>query len=173
MQSSLYRLTYVSTATFNQNPKGGIESEVARILLQSRRNNPKSGLGGVLHYGNGYFFQCLEGPERQVKAVYQKIGQDSRHKDAQILTQGPIDARLFIDWSMKYLALEEDLNRLLASWGQKEFNPYDMNEEMIDQLLLACVNGVDPVKELGTEVEGSEEKPLTRWWRRMFKQEGR
>lgn len=169
MHPSLYRLTYASTATFKQNADVGIESEVARILLQSRRNNPKAGLGGVLHYGNGYFFQCLEGPEHQVKSVYQKISQDTRHKDAKILTQGAIDARLFTDWSMKYLALEEDLNRLLKSWGQAEFNPYGMSESMIDQLLLACVNGVDPFADLGSDTQSSQSQPQTRWWQRLFK----
>ncbi|WMS87871.1 BLUF domain-containing protein [Pleionea litopenaei] len=102
MQNQLIRLTYASTATFKTDIKGGIESEVARILLQSRRNNSRIAVGGVLHYGDGYFFQCLEGDESAVKSTLQRISQDQRHRDVQILLNVQIQRRLFEDWSMKY-----------------------------------------------------------------------
>ena len=58
--SSLIRLIYVSRANFEPaKESGGIEPTVARILMQSRRNNPKEQIGGVLYFGDGYFFQCL------------------------------------------------------------------------------------------------------------------
>ena len=60
--SKLVQLIYASRATFAPNlASGGIEKEVGRVLVQSRRNNPKKEIGGVLYYGDGCFFQCLEG----------------------------------------------------------------------------------------------------------------
>ena len=168
MPQPLVRLTYASTATFQSDIKGGIESEVARVLLQSRRNNPKANLGGVLHFGNGYFFQCLEGPRDQVNRVYQKISQDTRHRNVQVLSTQSVDQRLFSDWSMKYLPLEENLSRLLETHGQKQFDPYGLNDTMIDALLHACVYGVDPIAELGQTSADQSDNALTTWWKKLF-----
>lgn len=168
MSQPLTRLTYASTATFKSDVKGGIESSVARILLQSRRNNPKAGLGGVLHYGNGYFFQCLEGSREQVNRAYHKISEDHRHSDVQVISSLSIEKRLFSDWSMKYLPLEENLNALIKARGQKQFNPYEMDDAMVDALLKACVKGVDPIAELGETTANRQDNPVTRWWKSIW-----
>ena len=48
--SDLQRMVYASRATFASSRQGsGIELEVARILMQSRRNNPRRGLAGALY----------------------------------------------------------------------------------------------------------------------------
>jgi hypothetical protein len=168
MSQQLVRLTYASTATFESDAKGGIEAEVARILLQSRKNNPKNELGGVLHYGNGYFFQCLEGPRDHVNRTYQKLLKDPRHKNVQVLTTASIKDRLFKDWSMKYLALEENLSQLLKARGQTSFNPYALDEQAIDELLEACVSGKDPIAELGASEDKHGDNSLTRWWKSFW-----
>lgn len=169
MMNQVYtRLTYASTATFASNSHGGIEANVARILLQSRKNNSHVGVGGVLHYGNGYFFQCLEGPRDRVNALYRKISKDSRHKDVQVLSMVTIDTPLFNRWSMKYLRLEENLSALLKTIGQDAFNPYQLNDDMIDGLLKACVAGKDPIAELGAEAPAQKDNSVTRWWRRIW-----
>ena len=71
---SLLRLTYASRARFDDvNGSAGIHPEVSRILIQSRRNNPRSGLVGALYFGDGCFFQVLEGPAAEVEALYQRL----------------------------------------------------------------------------------------------------
>ena len=56
--SALIRLIYVSTARFKAaKSHEGIEPTVARILMSSRSKNPQHQIGGVLYYGDGYFFQ--------------------------------------------------------------------------------------------------------------------
>lgn len=157
MSQLLTRLTYASKANFTFNKDGSIEAEVARILLQSRRNNPKDSIGGVLHYGNGYFFQCLEGERDSVNKVYEKIAKDPRHTDVQLLTMQSIDTRLFSDWSMKYLPVEEDLNTLLEQFGMASFDPYAMDEKMINAFLEVCVSGFDPSKQLERESDKQDE----------------
>lgn len=168
MSQPLIRLTYASTATFKSDEKGGIEFEVARILLKSRHNNPKAGVGGVLHYGNGYFFQCLEGTRDQVNSVYQKIGKDDRHTNVQVLSSQSIERRMFSDWSMKYLPVEENLNKILKSRGQKKFDPYVFDDAMINELLVACVKGKDPVADLGKKEAVNEGGSLSRWWKGLW-----
>jgi hypothetical protein len=139
----IIRLTYVSTATFKENQSGGIEAEVARILIQSRNNNARAKVGGVLHYGNGYFFQCLEGETKQVNETYARINKDPRHKDVHILGAGKVSQRIFSDWSMKYMPIESSIKLLLTKHGYTSFDPYKFDAQIVDELLAECVKGVD------------------------------
>ena len=67
--TNLIQMIYISRSTFAQAEiTNGIEPNVARILLKSRANNKKNGLVGVLYFGNGCFFQCLEGAAETVQA---------------------------------------------------------------------------------------------------------
>lgn len=135
--NDLVRLVYASEATFiGSNAAQGIELEVGRILTESRRNNARAQVGGVLYYGNGYFFQCLEGERDTVVETYQRICTDQRHKNAKILLKGFTKRRLFQDWSMKYLPAEKNLRDFLAQHGLSEFSPFDYDREMIGRLLI-------------------------------------
>ena len=75
----LIRLIYASKST---NPAadnyGGVQVDVGRILMQSRKNNPKFEIGGVLYFSNNYFFQCLEGRQDVVNKLYNRIAEDQR-----------------------------------------------------------------------------------------------
>lgn len=143
--SNLLRLIYASTANFAPVHDGrGIEVSVARILMQSRKNNPKRLIGGVLHYGDGYFFQCLEGPRDEVNHVYHTIAADSRHRDVELLSANSPGERLFRAWSMKYVPIEGKVQNLITRHGLTRFFPYEFNEALVDQLLNECVTGVDP-----------------------------
>ncbi|WP_049631634.1 BLUF domain-containing protein [Cellvibrio sp. pealriver] len=135
--SDLVRLVYASEATFNSShAEQGIEPEVGRILAQSRRNNARAQVGGVLYYGNGYFFQCLEGSRDAVIETYQRICTDPRHKNATVLLKGFAKRRLFEEWSMKYLPTEKNLRDFLAQHGLTEFSPFDYDREMVGRLLI-------------------------------------
>ena len=68
--SDLVQIVYVSRSTFTTMPAElGIEPSVARILAQSRINNSRRGLVGALYFGDGCFFQCLEGRTADVERV--------------------------------------------------------------------------------------------------------
>ena len=147
----IIRLTYASTATFKQNQSGGIEAEVARILVQSRNNNARAKVGGVLHYGNGYFFQCLEGETKQVNETYNRINKDPRHKDVQLLAAEKVTQRMFSDWSMKYMPIESSIKSLLKKYGHPSFDPYKFDAQFVAQLLAECVKGVDLTESVITD----------------------
>lgn len=130
------QIIYISRSTFTPNPAtNGIEPNVARILAKSRVNNRKNGLVGVLYFGDGCFFQCLEGEESKVNSLYQTLLHDDRHTDLKLLSKKPIEELSFSDWSMKYVPLEEQMNQLLIANGYKSFNPYQFSTHMIEKVL--------------------------------------
>ena len=134
--SNLIRLIYASKST---NPTeenyGGIQVDVGRILMQARNNNPKHQIGGVLYFGNNHFFQCLEGGQDVVNELYNTITEDPRHKNVQSLSVKRISRRYFSNWSMKYVALEDDVTKLLREHGYNSFMPYDFDDELIEKML--------------------------------------
>ncbi|HEY7883876.1 MAG TPA: BLUF domain-containing protein [Cellvibrionaceae bacterium] len=134
--SSLMQLVYISRANFKPSPAAaGVEPVVARILQQSRTNNPRLSIGGVLYYGDGCFFQCLEGEQQVVLKLVDKLKGDTRHKDFRIVHQAPVTERQFSDWSMKYIPVSDAVKSLLESRGHKRFDPYQFDSDTHNQLL--------------------------------------
>ena len=102
----LIQIIYISRSTFiSSGLVRGIEPNVARILAKSRINNRRNGLVGVLYFGDGCFFQCLQGEEAAVDALYARLESDSRHKDLKLFSRKQISALSFADWSMKYVPI--------------------------------------------------------------------
>ncbi|WP_455209135.1 BLUF domain-containing protein [Kaarinaea lacus] len=142
--SPLIRLIYVSESTNPANQDyGGIQVDVGRILMQSRKNNPRSQIGGVLYFSNNYFFQCLEGRQDVVNQLYNKIAEDPRHENVQTISVKRVNERYFSNWSMKYVALEENVRKLLKDNGYNTFEPYEFDDAMIDKLLKLFVIAKD------------------------------
>lgn len=142
--SNLLRMVYVSTSTNPVNTgDSNVHKDIGRILMQSRKNNPKQHIGGVLYFSNNYFFQCLEGEQEAVNNLYQKISTDPRHNNVQTISVKQINKRQFGNWSMKYVALQDNVTRLLDKKGMTEFNPYKFDNEMIDEMLSLFTTEVD------------------------------
>ncbi len=134
--SNLVQLVYVSRALFNaSNNLSSVEPEVARILAVSRVNNKKNGLVGVLYYGNSCFFQCLQGEESAVDALYDRLHLDSRHKDIKLLSKTNIGQLSFSKWQMKYVSSDMDMKVLLASKGHTLFDPYKFKDDTVQAVL--------------------------------------
>jgi len=141
---NLLRMVYVSTTA---NPvsdvTGSVQVDVGRILMQARKNNPRDKIGGVLYFNNNYFFQCLEGEQQAVNRLYNKILTDPRHNNVQTVWAKRIDKRLFSNWSMKYIAQENNVVRLLRSNGFSSFRPYEFDEDMIEIMLTLFTEAKD------------------------------
>jgi hypothetical protein len=163
----LVRLVYASTATFAGSTSGGVELEVGRILSVSRRNNRERDVGGMLHYGNGYFFQVLEGPRDAVNEAYNRISTDPRHRDVHILSVKNVSERIFEDWTMKYLPSQAGIRELLSSRGL-EFNPYLFDEAFSEEFVRVCTRGLDPTaeKDQASVRKGNEDR--VPWWRSLW-----
>lgn len=141
----LIQIVYISRSTFVPvEATNGIEPNVARILMKSRTNNKNKGLVGVLYFGDGCFFQCLEGEEQAVETLYAKLLEDPRHKDLKLLSRKMITALSFPDWAMKYVPLESQMMQLLQRKGYKSFDPYIFDSEMTDSVLKLLHAANDP-----------------------------
>ena len=132
----LIRLAYASEATFQEKPvEQGVEPNVARILMTSRKNNAKSEIVGGLYYGDGFFFQYLEGEEQAVNELYQRIARDERHRNVTTLIEEALSARTFNNWSMKYVPLSSDVQSFLDRHGMKSFQPLNYTRPLCEEMI--------------------------------------
>lgn len=88
---------YVSAARHPFTP-----AELDALLEQSRANNRRDGVSGMLLYRDGDFLQVLEGPEEAVRRTYERIARDPRHVGVIVLDESEITQRSFGDWSMGF-----------------------------------------------------------------------
>lgn len=133
---SLMRLAYASEATFEPKPvEQGVEPHVARILMTSRRNNGRCELVGGLYYGDNRFFQYLEGEAEDVRKTYERIKEDSRHRNITKLIEEPLEKRTFSNWSMKYVPLSTDVRRFLASHNLDSFDPVSFTSRQCEEMI--------------------------------------
>lgn len=105
----MIELCYVSSANDKFTAK-----ELIPLLQQARQFNENSGISGLLLYdGIGTFIQALEGEEAPVRALFDKIKIDSRHKRVNVLGINFIKERSFREWSMGFRNIEHpDLSKL-------------------------------------------------------------
>lgn len=97
----LVRLMYASRAAAPMD-----QEELLAILKQSKQNNPKDGITGLLCFSDGIFIQALEGGRDAVNRVYNRIARDSRHTDVVLLSYEEILERRFAGWSMGQVNLQ-------------------------------------------------------------------
>lgn len=143
--TDLIRIVYISRATFaTSTAANGVEPTVARILSVSRSNNRKNGLVGMLYYGDGCFFQCLEGETSKVQALYKTLLKDSRHTDLKILASEQIKRLSFPDWSMKYVPIDQHMQKLLVEHGFDHFDPYRFDHHLVERVMQLLQGVPDP-----------------------------
>ena len=92
---ALSRLIYCSQ------PFGYDQPMLNGILADARTYNPKNHITGALICREDIFLQLLEGPEDKILLTYNRILNDDRHLDIELLVQEHCDDRLFPTWSMK------------------------------------------------------------------------
>ncbi len=93
----LISILYSSTAV-----KRFSEAELKSLLRQSRENNVRLGITGLLLYKDLDFMQVIEGEELTVQKLSARIEKDPRHRDYNELRWEVIPERRFPDWSMGF-----------------------------------------------------------------------
>jgi hypothetical protein len=81
-------------------------AELAELLEAARRHNAEQQISGMLLYKDLSFLQVLEGPARQVAALYESIRNDPRHSKVRTLFEHAIERREFPDWTMGFQNLD-------------------------------------------------------------------
>lgn len=117
----MFSLVYVSSAI-----KPFTQPQLLQLLAQSRADNERRNVTGMLLYKNGNFMQVLEGEESDVRGVHKKISTDMRHRGLLVLLQRHQQARDFAAWSMGFRDLSSVASLSLP--GYSEF----MNLDLMD-----------------------------------------
>lgn len=115
ISTRLYEILYVSTLA----PEAPL-SVVADIAAKARQANAERDITGLLIFDGMRFCQQLEGGQKQVLALLERIRQDTRHINMQILHHGELAARRFRRFSLGYCTVEDDdvLERVEQMDGQ-------------------------------------------------------
>ena len=166
--SDLIGLSYCSTAAFKCAGRSlGVHAEVQRILVDSRRNNIRHGISGVLHFADGRFFQYLEGPADRVDALYARICRDDRHTEVRRLTRRPLPRRRFDGLAMKYVSLERPIERVLERHGLQHFDPDRFTPALIEDLVMSSIPEREGAPEADPEAPVS--RPGGSFWQRWLR----
>jgi hypothetical protein len=121
------------------------DSALEALLLKSREWNSSQGLTGLLIYRysvdaeKGYFIQMLEGGEREVRTLYDKIRHDKRHHTVLTLGEGEIETRMFSEWAMGFKNVDDASFAGLpghARIGEASFDPAAFRHSNVEALKL-------------------------------------
>lgn len=80
-----YAISYVSTAHVDLH-----QQEVEDIMRQTNEYNNGREITGLLLYNERSFFQLIEGEKKTIRDLYEKIAQDSRHRDIIKFLEKPV-----------------------------------------------------------------------------------
>ncbi len=164
----MIQISYISSATDPMSTQ-----ELLELLRQSRENNAENGITGMLLYGNGTFLQVLEGEEKVVENLLDKIRKDPRHTDLRLLHRKTIQKRQYSDWSMGFKRLStKELQNIegLRDFGESDFNPdYLTQHNAVVQSLMNHFRK-DRLRAIGqSELGVDEEDRMINWLHRIIR----
>jgi hypothetical protein len=124
----LHEIAYVSTLA-----PGMPVSVVGDIARKARIYNTEQNVTGLMIFDGIRFCQQLEGEQRQIMKLVEKISEDPRHANVQVFYHGPLAERRFKNFSLAFAEVEtSDLAVFEELDGQEALNA-----------LLALLPGLD------------------------------
>lgn len=112
----LYRMSYCS---ISQQP---INLQLVHTLLMgARSSNQRDGITGMLLADGNRFMQILEGRRSAVRAAYQRIEADKRHRClVELMRSESVKERWYPHWTMGYLPISSvELDDMIGSAVKK------------------------------------------------------
>jgi len=108
----LHRIVYSSTLVAADEAQA--EQYLARIIASALKNNRLQNISGMLYYDREAqgVVQVLEGPKKDVVALFRIISSDARHRDCRVLREERVGSRLHAGFGMS-------LQRVTASTRAK------------------------------------------------------
>jgi hypothetical protein len=100
---ALYEVLYVSTLA----PEQPL-SVVAEIAGRARQVNAKLDVTGLLIFDGQRFCQQLEGQQKAVLKLIERIRNDPRHTNVEVLHHGPLAVRRFQQFSLAFSTVEDE-----------------------------------------------------------------
>lgn len=104
----MYYILYISAAASAMG-----ETELENILAESRRNNARNEISGLLLFAQNNFIQMLEGEPEHVNSTFERILHDRRHLDVTVIASGELKDRCFPGWEMGFHSLMPDTHARL------------------------------------------------------------
>ncbi|SER32747.1 BLUF domain-containing protein [Microlunatus flavus] len=155
------------------------DAELVDLLVASRSRNADRGVTGLLLYRRGRVMQLLEGEERVVRELYDRIAMDVRHQQVTTVWSSAATQRRFPDWTMGFEDLDATTRSLtdgrslagldevsaFASWPADDAPGSDEQAEVLrrrDHVLRpALTNGDRLVGALAIILNGHDPEPGT------------
>lgn len=122
----MIQVSYISSATSPMSTQ-----DLTRLLEQCRDYNAANGVTGMLLYSNSTFIQVLEGEDRVIDELLDRIEEDPRHTDIKLLQRKRIDRREYVGWNMGFKRVgKNDLRNIegVGDLSQVEFNARYLGE---------------------------------------------
>lgn len=131
---SIHNLVYCSQASADLD-----DEVIASIIATARHHNPRLGITGLLVFGQGIFFQWLEGPRDNVTGLLARIAADTRHTNLVVLSQEEdIRDRLFPEWDMEWVEAA-DIREVLEDALEQSAD--EKQQRMLSQMLSEIQSG--------------------------------
>jgi hypothetical protein len=122
----MIQISYISSAKEPMTTE-----QLIALLQQCLANNAERGVTGLLLYGNATFLQVLEGDEKVIDDLFDKIQKDPRHAHIQFLHRRTIECRQYSDWSMGFKRVSD--KDLMHIEGLRDFSAKDFNAEYLTE----------------------------------------
>ena len=100
--SGIWQLLYRSVQAYEMET-----ADLMKLLFDARSYNRENGITGLLLHHNGRFMQLLEGEQHEIRNLYRKIADDSRHLDVVVEIDAQASRRSFPAWQMGYAEAPE------------------------------------------------------------------
>lgn len=116
----VYRLCYASVLENRSSDEREADKLLATLVATSLKNNPGLGITGMLYYNKDSHgvTQVLEGPEDNVRALFNRIAADYRHVDCEVLSEGRVGKRLHPDFGMAVAKVASEEQTALRRAGR-------------------------------------------------------
>ena len=110
------------------------------ILEQSRKNNPKRGITGLLCQTQDCFVQVVEGGREPISDLLRSIYLDDRHQQMTILSFEEIAERRFGNWTMGRVNVDSLNAAVLLKYSEKPLlDPFTGSSQAMMSLLLDLI----------------------------------
>lgn len=117
--------------------------DIESILSDSRANNSRAEITGVLCFSHEYFLQCLEGDRAAVNELYNRITRDQRHLEPFMIDYCEISERAFSHWAMGFVPDTQISRELILRFsGSGRFDPTKMSAASALGFLRALTNTI-------------------------------
>jgi|GEM_PF-364850 len=126
---SRYTIAYISRATDKLS-----ETDILKLLEKSDSYNNGLGIKGILLFNEGSFLQVLEGDEKIVKNLFNKIAKDDRHDTLIKLFDQKINEMIFRDYNSKFNVLATKFDWITLNEYLKRQRRTGFTSEVLDML---------------------------------------